>query len=404
MRAILFVPLATLTGCSLLRRSPDPEPTVAPASQPSIERGGFVATLGTDTVHIERFERAPGMLHGTIVTRIPTTRVTRWTLSLDAAGAPVHYTMETRAVDGTLLTHNWASGTFAWSGDTIVRRTIRNREPVEDRIAAPRHTLPGPGIPYVGVTYLTYELAFADARRRAATAADTALYSLPMLGAVTRPAKTRAWLVGADSAELSYFGVARSGYRFDESGRLMNADWTGTTYRYRVRRIADVDVEAVAQRWGDADRLGRTFGALSPRDTVRAVVGTASVMIDYSRPARRGRVIWGDVVPWEQVWRLGADMATHFTTGADLVIGETTVPAGRYTLWMIPSMETSYLVVSSAVNVFGTAYNPARDFARIPLRRMRVVPETDRLTLSIADGALVVRWEETAFTVPVRLK
>ena len=387
-------------GCSLLPKSTR-TPAVADR-EPGVERGGFLATLGTDTVHIERFERTATQMHGTIVTRIPMTRVIRWSLETDAAGAPLRYQMSTRAVDGTPLTHNWSSGSFRWTGDTVVRVTIRDREPLDHRIPAPRQTLPGAAIPYVGVSFLTYELAFADARRRAGP--DTALYTLTMIGTQTRPAKTKAWLVGADSAELSYFGVAKSGYRFDESGRLMSADWTGTTYRYRIRRIADFDLDAVAQRWADAEKLGKTFGLLSPRDTVRATVGAASLLIDYSRPSKRGRVIWGDVVPWEEVWRLGADMATHFTTNADVLIGETLVPAGRYTLWMIPSQETPLLVVSAAVNVFGTQYNPARDVARIPMRRVRVVPETERLTLAVGDGALMVRWDETAWTVPIRAR
>ncbi len=70
------------------------------------------------------------------------------------------------------------------------------------------------------------------------------------------------------------------------------------------------------------------------------------------------------------------------------MIGGKVVPAGRYTLWMLPSEQESMLIVNSAVNVFGTQYNPARDFARIPIQRTATTDVADRLTLDIVDGAL----------------
>jgi hypothetical protein len=365
--------------------------------------GAFIARLGADTVHIERFEKKGNLISGTVLQRTPTFRTIRWTLSLDGQGKPSRY--EARATDAAgapLL--NGVSGSMEFVGDTIVRTGYRNGQAETLRVFAPDGAVPSPGLPYVGVTYLSYEWAFAAARRRASTATDTALYQFTLVPAQVQPARTRAWLVSADSAELSYFGVARSGYRFDPAGQLVRADWTSTTYRYRVDRIADADVDAVARAWAAAEQNSRGFGALSPRDSAKAAFGSAHLTIDYSRPAVRGRPIWGNVVPWNAVWRLGADMATHFTTDVDLTIGETAVPAGRYTLWMLPSESEPRLIVSSAVNVFGTQYNPARDFARIPLTRRPATTPAERLTLSVEDGALAIRWADVVWSVPVAVK
>ena len=141
----------------------------------------------------------------------------------------------------------------------------------------------------------------------------------------------------------------------------------------------------------------------TPRDSVIAQVESSQITIDYSRPARRGRVVWGDVVPTNIVWRLGADMATHFTTSADILVGDTRVPAGRYTLWMLRSGENAALIVSSAVNVFGTGYNPARDFARIPMQRTTIAPAVERLTLAVRNGTLRIEWADVAWVVPLRV-
>ena len=365
-------------------------------------RGGFIARLGNDTVQIERFERAGNTISGIVLQRTPTFRAIKWTMTLDARGNPARYEATATDAAGQPLL-NGTTGTMEFGRDTIVRTAYRNGQVETARVAAPNGAVPSPGLPYVGVTFLSYEWAFDALRRRLAAGGDTALYQLTLFAAQAAPSKTRAWVVGTDSAELSYFGVAKSGYRFDRNGRLTSADWRSTTYRYRIERLADANLDPIARAWGEAEQAKRGFGALSPRDSVKATLGPAHLTIDYSRPAVRGREIWGNIVPWDAVWRLGADMATHFTTDVDLTIGETAVPAGRYTLWMFPSETEPKLIVSRAVNVFGTNYDPSKDFARIPLTRKNGVEPAERLALSVADGALTIRWADVEWSAPVKL-
>jgi hypothetical protein len=367
------------------------------------ERGGFIARLGNDTVHIERFERSGNTISGTVLERTPTFRMIHWSMSLDANGNPLKYDAKaTDASGGPLL--NGVTGSLEFGGDTIVRTAYRNGQMETARVFAPNGAVPSPGLPYVGVTYLSYEWAFDALRKRAASGRDSVIYQLSMFTTQPAPSKTPAWIIGTDSAELSYFGVAKSGYKFDARGRLVSSDWTGTTYRYRVERLADVNLDGIAQAWRSAEQSKQGFGALSPRDSAKVTLGSAHLTFDYSRPAARGRRVWGDVVPWDRVWRLGADMATHFTTDVDLTIGDTTVPAGRYTLWMVASETAPKLVVSRAVNVFGTNYDPSKDLARISLSRRAVSENTERLTLGIEEGAIAIRWADAVWSVPVSVK
>ena len=385
MRSLTFAVASPLLLAACQRGNPTP----APASDAG--QSGFVATLGADTVQLEAYRVFGDRIEGTVVTRTPVLRVARWTMSLAADGRPAKYTIETRDAAGARVA---ASGSMTYAGDTILRETLRNGQMETQRVSSQIAALPSPSLPYVGVSYVMYELALNDARRRR----DTAVTQLGMIAQQGAPQRTRAWFPSPDSAEISYFGVAKSGYKFDADGRLLRADWRGTTYGYEIKRVANVDIEAAVRAW-----TGAVFGALSPRDTARGEIGPAQIVIDYSRPSRRGRVIWGTVVPWDKVWRLGADVATHMTTSADLVIGGTTVPAGRYTLWMLPSQGQSLLVVSTAVNVFGTNYNPARDFARIPLARYdATTPE--QLTLRIGAGVLAIQWGDVTWSVPVSAK
>jgi len=363
------------------------------------QSGGFVATLGNDTVHLEAFRRTGDRIEGIIATRSPVTRVVLYQATIDPRGRLARYEMETRLGDGTAGRGNGNAGFLSFEGDSIVRETLREGAVVTQRLGVTGAVYPGPGIPYVGVSYLIYELAFGEARARAAGAPETTISLLTMNPGQSSPQRLRAWLVSPDSAELDYFGVARSGYRFDQEGRLIRADWTRTTYRYQIARTnTPPDVQAVARVWAEADRRGAGMGPLSPRDTLRGSIAGASILIDYSRPARRGRVIWGDVVPWNKVWRLGADMATHLVTTADLRIGGTLVPAGTYTLWMQPEENQSQLIISSLTSVFGTAYSPARDFARVPLSQEHLSQPVERLTISVEGENLRISWGDRSWT------
>src|SRR5580704_8423860 len=100
---------------------------------------------------------------------------------------------------------------------------------------------------------------------------------------------------------------------------------------------------------------------LSPRDTARATIGAAHVLVDYGRPSKRGRVIFGGLVPYGEVWRTGANAATILVTDKDLTIGHQTVPAGTYTLYTIPSASKWQLIINKEVGQWGLTYHQEFD-------------------------------------------
>ena len=368
------------------------------------QSGGYVVTLGSDTLHIETFTRTGDLISGTIVTRSPLTRIARYEFRFEN-GKPSRYELRTTKGDGSADQGSGANANLTFGPDSLTREVIAADGQVSTQtIPAPALTLPGPSLPYVGVSYLMYELAFANARTRQKPPGESTVRFITMSPRQVQSFPTRVWFIGADSVEMDYFGVARSGYKLDAAGTLLRADWTGTTYRYRITRVSEIDVDRIASAWSAKDRAGTAMGALSPRDNSRATVGNVTIVVDYSRPSQRGRTIWGDVVPWGRVWRLGADLATHVQFSGDIRVGDADIPAGRYTLWMLPvESGESQLIVSKSVNVFGTQYNPANDFVRIPMRREAesAASRQERLTIDVADGRLRVRWSDIAWSVPL---
>src|SRR5581483_243535 len=92
------------------------------------------------------------------------------------------------------------------------------------------------------------------------------------------------------------------------------------------------------------------------------------VNIDYSRPSMKGRQIYGGLVPWDKVWRTGANEATTFVTDANVNVGGTSVPAGAYTLFTVPSQSQWKLVISKKTGEWGIPYPENEDLARVNMK------------------------------------
>lgn len=158
---------------------------------------------------------------------------------------------------------------------------------------------------------------------------------------------------------------------------------------------------------------------LSPHETVSQVFDGKRdnrVTIVYGRPyskdPRSGeeRKIWGGLVPYDKVWRLGADEATLLIAQQPLVIGETTIPAGAYTLFMLPvESGPSKLIVSKQIGQWGLQYDEKQDLARLDLKKETAAKPMAQFTIAIeknpsGGGVLKLTWENTRFSLAFTIK
>lgn len=133
------------------------------------------------------------------------------------------------------------------------------------------------------------------------------------------------------------------------------------------------------------------------------------VTIDYSRPSMRNRKIFGGLVPYDQVWRTGANAATSLKTDVDLIIGGTTVPAGNYTVYTLPGMSSWKLIINKQTGQWGTDYSQGQDLARVPMKVTQRPSGLETFTISFdktgANAAtLKLEWENTIASVDVQEK
>ncbi len=155
---------------------------------------------------------------------------------------------------------------------------------------------------------------------------------------------------------------------------------------------------------------------VSPHETVSADLGGGRVMIVYGRPYTKSpkdgsmRKIWGGVVPFDKVWRTGADEATLLITEQPLTIGETTIPAGAYTLFSMPREDgKSQLIINKQIGQWGETYDEKQDLARIDMKTEMLDEPMDQFTITIkktgaGTGELTLAWEKGAGTVPLEIK
>jgi hypothetical protein len=162
----------------------------------------------------------------------------------------------------------------------------------------------------------------------------------------------------------------------------------------------------IDSRWGE----GGWFGALN-------LAGPAKIAIDYGQPHARGRNVVGlaGVMPWDSVWRAGANMSTQLTAEVDMTIGNTFVPRGIYSLFALPTKTGWKLIVSKEVLQWGTDYDPKQDFARIDLRSRTLAEPIESLTFwlvpaveappsaTFPHGILKFAWGNTELTTDWRV-
>jgi Protein of unknown function (DUF2911) len=136
------------------------------------------------------------------------------------------------------------------------------------------------------------------------------------------------------------------------------------------------------------------------------LAGGKSVVIDYSSPRAKGRKIFGDLVPYGQVWRAGANESTTFVTDTDLSVGGTPVPAGNYTIFAIPNADKWTLVISKKTGEWGTAYpGPGEDLARIDMKASKLSSPLENFTIGFeqsgATCTLHMDWETTRASIDI---
>ncbi|MDX5421655.1 MAG: DUF2911 domain-containing protein [Hymenobacteraceae bacterium] len=139
-------------------------------------------------------------------------------------------------------------------------------------------------------------------------------------------------------------------------------------------------------------------------------IGDANLKITYHAPGVKGRIIWGGLVPYNQVWVTGAHMATSFETDKALVVGGKELPAGKYALFTVPGEdEWTFIVNKNWEQHLADKYSEKEDVLRVQVKPEELQQHQERLKYEVVEqsgneGAIRIAWEKKGVTVPFKVK
>jgi len=380
---------------------------------PPSEHYGFITLLGRDTISVESVTRQGNTLTSDEVDRFPSVRLRHTEIELAPDGSIRHLVMDIHTpgepanqrerkviadvtTDSVHISKKDGTGTvnrtFATGGSIVVA--------------------------HVPQMYSLYELYFAAALKHAATLKSAAgkpvqmrqfyidreFDRFPLGHALVTPQEggkadiTHDWLAGTGEATM------------DSSYHMLSYSGTRTTYKVDVSRLTSPpNVKSIADRFESLETKTGIVRELSVRDTMHAQIGIAMFTVDYGRPLLRGRKLLGDMLPYDYVWRTGANAATQFTASTPIKLAGMQVPAGTYTLWTVPHTSGVDLIVNRQTGQWGTEYDKARNLgiARITTQALPVPVEEFTISIVSGDtqhGTLVMEWGSFRWTAPIEVQ
>jgi|CXWL01.1.fsa_nt_gi hypothetical protein len=379
--------------------------SLAPADGEAAVSGSFVTKLGDEVVAFESYTRTSRRLEGDIVLRVPATTRYHYALSFES--------------DGSAKRSEFTIKPLGAPGVDDPRRLILDFGGESVRLTSIiRGEQQGAALPKGDARHVVFLGGYGSSH---GLYGSLAMYEHLLARVKVGPEPVRIEAVGADSgkpvtrfikrtsqnaAAVDYFKMAWTTLTLDEAGRILSVDATATTERTRTERVEFKDIDKVEKEFLDLDRAGKGLGAASPNVETKAKVDGASIVLKHGSPRLRGRTgVMKALVDSGAVWRTGANEATTLETNRDLLLGNTLIRAGKYSLWTQASAAGVLLIVNLETGHWGTSYKAAQDLVRVPLRVSTADAPVESFVIEVAHTGsgtdLRFRWDTFVWSVAI---
>lgn len=362
-------------------------------SSSDVEKAGFITRLGNDTLAVESFKKTDSSMVVKALIRIPETRFLTYNLVQDERGGISDLVIKTHDPEEGFNSEGEFSRSYKKEGDSLVVDIKTN----DGSIRTLKAKYEEGTLPFLEMIHWPFELAFNAAMK---TDADSINQKL-LAGSRTRDFVIAK--IGEDTLTIRHPSRGVMGVKVNANGDIISLEASRTTRKLIVDRVSDVDIEKLGKQFYELDKQGKSFGAFSAAVEREFSFRNTDFMITHGSPKKRGRVLFGGIVPYGERWRTGADRATHFTTSRALTVEGLKVPAGEYTLFLIPEKDGGTLIINKQTGQNGRTYNEDRDLGRIPVSVSKKEDSTEEFTILIeetsAGGTLKLVWGNTVYTV-----
>jgi hypothetical protein len=354
--------------------------------------GSFIATLGTDTVIVETYNLMPNHLFGKAFLRYPQDQIGIFDFHFYPDGSIKHYSMSLMKPDSSYVNSGGTQGVYcendtctwfaSWPG---AQTEYSNKRPAKE-------------MNYIGGWTPTLSLIEWNCMRLIKSGKQ----SLPIT-MINDYIGIRQVAVSKGKGDTIIFGgdfLEYTKIRTTPEGKIIAYDGTGTPWNYKVTRHAPIDVDAMAKRMS----LKPKIGIPSPEVKVTFAIQNDTIRLSYGRPSKRGRKIFGGIVPYDSIWRTGAGDPTKITFPYDVQFGKTVIPKGQYSLYTIPRTGQWSLIFNTDLKQWPTEPNRSKDYAIIPMNANKPSKQTEQFTITIEPsnkgGTIRMVWDETEISVP----
>lgn len=357
----------------------------------------FITKLGNDTLAVETFSKTKDTITAKVVLRSPSTNLKSYYLTLDETGGiktmVVYQHTPEEGFDGERRFFQQIERNKDSLGVGIMRQgemrlfSVLNQEGT---------------LPFIDMVHWPFELTLVNAQ---SNKNDTTIQKMLSGSRISNFVVAN---LGEDKRTIRHPSRGVMDVIVNEEGELVTLNAAQTTRKLVVTRTQNIDIDQISARFVALDEQGKSFGALSGAVEEEFEIKGVRFNVSYGSPSRRGRDLFGSIVPWGERWRTGANRATHFSVSEDLMIGELLVPAGDYTLFTIPESDGGTLIINKQTGQNGRSYNEDRDLGRVPMQISTNTDNTEVFTIEIQEstsgGELRLLWGETVFTVPFTVR
>jgi hypothetical protein len=377
------------------------------------KRYGFLTLLGQDTISVESVVRQGNTLKSDEVDRFPRVQIRHTEVKLNDDGSirklemEIHTPSEPSGMRDRKVLANVANNNVHLSKTDSTGSVIRDFPTGGSMVVA-----------HVPQMYSLYELYCTAALKQSAASKlaagshvqlrqfyiDREFDRFPLGYATVTP-------VGNGKVEITHDWLSGTGEAMmDSTDDMISYSGARTTYKEQVKRLTSApDINAIAARFEAKEAAEGKPGSLSVRDSVRAQLGRDTLAIDYGRPLLRGRTLLGELIPYDRVWRTGANEATQFKTSTPVRLGGLLVPAGTYTLFTAPHASGVDLIVSKKTGEWGTEYNSSFDLGSIRMTSEVATVPVEKFTISVLPGderlgKLIFEWGTLRWIAPIEVQ
>ncbi|MFV1884753.1 MAG: DUF2911 domain-containing protein [Balneola sp.] len=375
--------LLVLTGCSKTDTS---------------NKAAFITKLGNDTLAVEVFEKTEHGISAKVILRSPTTTLTSYYLTLDGGNGIKNLAAYTHSLEDGFESEGQISLQIENLGDSLRIERLWQGETRSSTI----ENQPGV-LPFIDMVHWPFEIAFNNAR---SFNSDT-IYQ-PLISG-SRISDFIVATIRPDSMTIRHPSRGVMGARVSETGNLQFLDAGLTTRKLKVYRepANSLNIAQLGAHFAQNDLTGNPFGELSSAEEATFYIGDTEFIVSYGSPKKRGRELFGAIVPWGERWRTGANRATHFYTSKDLVIEGLEVPAGEYTLFTVPEPDGGTLIINKQTGQNGRSYDESKDLGRITMTILSKEDITEAFTITVEEtnigGNLNLIWGQAVFSVNFKI-